>query len=142
MALFVQAQSGVPTVPQWLRPQFIGRVVTWLALPHSTKLRNIRNVLVDGVGVGIVMGVAIFLFVFLVRLGASSLMIGLLTAMPALTGMLLAMPVGRFLERQPDIIPWYSRARFWVFISYAQTGLVPLVFRENAIWVIILIWAI
>jgi hypothetical protein len=127
---------------RWLNPQYVGRVVTWLAQARSTKLQNIRNVLIDGLGVGIVMGVASFLSVFLVRLGASPFLVGLLTAMPALTGMVLAIPVGRFLERQPDIVPWYSRARFWVFTSYALTGLVPFVFSDNAALVIILIWAI
>lgn len=123
-------------------PQLATRVITWLANARATRLRNIRNVWVDGIGVGIVSGVASFLSVFLIRLGASSFMVGLLTAMPALAGMLLAIPVGRFLERQANIVPWYSRARFWVFSSYALTGLVPFIFRDQAPIVIILIWAV
>ena len=49
---------------------------------------------------GITAGVGSFLSVFMVRLGATDFQVGLLTAMPALTGMLLAMPAGEFLSRQ------------------------------------------
>lgn len=115
----------------------------WFAQPASLEQRNTRNVLVDGIGVGIVSGVATFLSVFLVRLGASSFLVGLLTSMPALTGILLALPVGRMLERQRNIVPWYSRARVWVLGSYAITGLVPFIFAaERAPILIIAIWAI
>lgn len=111
--------------------------------PGDMMQRNVRNVMVDGVGVGIVQGVAAFLSVFLVRLGASSLLVGLLTSMPALTGIVLALPVGRLLERQRNIVPWYSRARVWVLGSYALTGLVPfLVPLDQAPYLIIAIWAI
>ena len=97
----------------------------WLTRPANVQQRNVRNVLIDGVGVALVQGVATFLSVFLVRLGATPFMVGLLTSMPALTGMILAIPVGRLLERQRDILPWYSRVRVLVLGSYALTGLVP-----------------
>jgi hypothetical protein len=54
-----------------------------------------------------------------------SLLVGLLTSMPAFTGLLLAIPVGRMLERQTNIVPWYSRARIWVQATYAVTGILP-----------------
>ena len=75
------------------------------------------NVLIDAIGVGITAGVGSFLSVFLVRLGATDFQVGLLTAMPALTGMLLAMPAGEFLSRRTTSCPgspapasWYSSA--------------------------------
>lgn len=109
----------------------------------TLEQRNVRNVLIDGIGVGIVSGVATFLSVFLVRLGASSFLVGLLTAMPALTGIVLALPVGRLLERQRNIVPWYSRARVWVLGSYAITGLMPFLFPLSRVPIpIIIIWAI
>jgi len=115
----------------------------WFTRPANTQERNTRNVLIDGIGVGIVSGVATFLSVFLVRLGASPFLVGLLTSMPALTGIVLALPVGRMLERQRNIVPWYSRARVWVLGSYALTGLVPFIFPlEVAPIPIIVIWAI
>ena len=82
-----------------------------LRRPASPEQRNQRNVLIDAIGVGITAGVGSFLSVFMVRLGATDFQVGLLTAMPALTGMLLAMPVGEFLgadqlphgvDRRPD----------------------------------------
>ena len=121
----------------------IGRAVGRFAQPGSVAERNVRNVLIDGMGVGLVQGVATFLSVFLVRLGASPFLVGLLTSMPALTGMILAVPVGRMLERQRNIVPWYSRARVWVLSSYALTGLVPFFFPLGlAPIAIITIWAI
>jgi MFS family permease len=121
----------------------IRRSIGWFAQPGSVAERNVRNVLIDGMGVGLVQGVATFLAVFLVRLGASPFLVGLLTSMPALTGMILAVPVGRMLERQRNIVPWYSRARVWVLGSYALTGLVPFLFPlDLAPLAIITIWAI
>src|SRR5262245_13548323 len=93
------------------------RAFGWFTRPGSVTERNVRNVLIDGIGVGLVQGVATFLSVFLVRLGATPFLVGLLTSMPALTGMILALPVGRMLERQRNIVPWYSRARVWVLGS-------------------------
>ena len=76
-----------------------------LRRPASPEQRNQRNVLIDAIGVGITAGVGSFLSVFMVRLGATDFQVGLLTAMPALTGMLLAMPAGEFLSRQRHIVP-------------------------------------
>ena len=101
------------------------RLPGWFTHPATVEERNARDVLVDGVGVGIASGIGTFLSVFMVRLGASDFQVGLITAMPALTGMLFALPIGRFLERQRNIVPWYSRARFYVLSSYVLTGLVP-----------------
>jgi hypothetical protein len=121
----------------------VARAAGWFVRPGSVAERNVRNVLIDGMGVGLVQGVATFLSVFLVRLGASPFLVGLLTSMPALTGMILAVPVGRLLERQRNIVPWYSRARIWVLGSYALTGLVPFLFPLDLAPIpIIVIWAI
>jgi hypothetical protein len=105
--------------------------------------RNARNVMIDGMGVGLVTGVATFLSVFLIRLGASDFQVGLLTAMPAITGAILALPVGEFIQRRSNIILWYARSRLWVLSSYALTGLVPFIAGPDAtITLIIWIWAI
>lgn len=114
------------------------------ASPEEVQLiRNQRSVIVDGIGVGIVTGIATFLAVFLARLGASPLLVGLLTSMPAFTGLLLAIPVGRMLERQSNLVPWYSRARVWVQATYAITGVLPFVLPLDYVPIaIIIIWAI
>lgn len=110
--------------------------------PISLEQTNQRNVLIDGIGVGITAGVGSFLAVFLVRLGASNLLVGLLTAMPALTGMLLAIPVGEFLSRRRNIVPWFARSRFVVLSCYVLTGLAPFLFTSHQPEIIILIWAL
>jgi hypothetical protein len=110
--------------------------------PSTLYERNARNVMVDGMGVGLVTGVATFLSVFLIRLGATNLQVGLLTSMPAVTGALLAIPVGDFIQRRTNIILWYARSRLWVLSSYALTGLVPFVGGDRTIALIILIWAL
>ena len=111
--------------------------------PQNVSERNVRNVLVDGVGVGLVVGISQFLPVFLARLGASSVLIGLITSLPALTGALLAVPVSRFLERQRNIVPWYSGMRFWVLLSYVIFGLLPFLFPLSYIPVLVIgIWAL
>src|SRR5215210_1702861 len=91
-----------------------GVLATVRQRPESLYERNARNVMIDGIGVGLVTGVASFLSVFLIRLGASNLQVGLLTAMPAVTGALLAIPIGNFLQGRSNIILWYARARLWV----------------------------
>ncbi len=110
--------------------------------PVSQQEINHRNVVIDAIGVGITAGVGSFLSVFLVRLGASNFQVGLLTAMPALTGMLLSILIGEFLSRRPNIVPWFARSRFAVLICYVLTGLVPFfVPNQTAPTAIIIIWA-
>ncbi len=114
-----------------------------LRTPTNLYERNARYVMIDGIGVGIVSGVATFLSVFLTRLGASNVMVGLLTAMPAVTGALTSIPLGHFLGSRRNPVVWYARSRVLVLSSYALTGLVPFFFPdETAIWAIILIWAV
>jgi MFS family permease len=119
------------------------RSLKGLAHEDVVMIRNQRSVIIDGIGVGIVGGIATFLAVFLARLGASPLLVGLLTSMPAFTGLLLAIPVGRMLERQTDIVPWYSRARVWVQATYALTGLLPFFLPIGYVpTAVIVLWAI
>ena len=124
-------------LPNWLR---------WSAAPPGTtpkQRRNFINVQIDGIGIGLASASAPFLPVFLARLGASNFQVGLLTAMPAITGLLLAVIVGRFLQRQRQIVPWFSRARFMSVMAYALTGLVTLVLPDQyAVPAVLIIWAL
>lgn len=105
--------------------------------------RNFINVQIDAIGIGLASAAAPFLPVFLTRMGASNFQVGLLTSMPALTGLVMALFVGRFLQARPRIVPWFSSARLMVVSSYALTGLVTLLIpasqRVNAV---LLIWAV
>ena len=104
--------------------------------PHTDEeiqiqKRNFRNVQIDGVGVSISSVSAPFLPVFLTRLGASNFQVGLLTSMPGVTGLILALIVGRFLQTRRNIVPWYSLSRLLVILCYALTGILTLLIAEK-----------
>jgi MFS family permease len=111
-------------------------------LSEQTK-HNFRNVQVDAIGVGLANAASPFLPVFLTHLNATSFQVGLLSSMPAMTGILLAIPLGRFLQKQANIVKWFSLARLVVIASYAITGVVSfLVPEQYLVNSILLIWAI
>ncbi|HQJ02769.1 MAG TPA: hypothetical protein PK150_02635, partial [Anaerolineaceae bacterium] len=86
---------------------------------NTGERRNYIGVQLDAIGVGIASAAAPYLPVFLARLGATSTEVGLLTTMPALTGLILAIPMGRFLQRQKNIVRWYSMMRLSAILGYA-----------------------
>ncbi len=117
----------------------------WSAAPDDAtpvERKNFLNVQIDAIGVGIATAAAPFLPVFLTRLGATNLQVGLLTSMPAVTGLLLALLIGRFLQTRRQIVSWFSFARFLVLSSYALTGLVTLLVPEEyRVQAVLVIWA-
>lgn len=105
--------------------------------------KNYKYVQIDAIAIGLTSAAAPFLPVFLARLGATNLQIGLLTAMPGVTGLLLAVFIGRFLQGRRKIVPWFSASRLLVVSAYAATGLAPFIVPEEYLVVTILaIWAI
>lgn len=114
--------------------------------PNEEQLKiqrqNFRNVQIDGVGVSISNISAPFLPVFLTRLGATNFQVGLLTSMPGVTGLILAIFVGRFLQTRRNIVPWYSLSRLMVIFCYTMTGILTLVLAEKyVILATLAIWA-
>ena len=118
----------------------------WLTVPQSGSemdRRNFLNVQIDAVGVGLASAANPFLPVFLTRLGATTLQVGLLTTMPAVTGLLLSIPLGQFLQSRRNIVPWFSMARLTVLSGYALTGIITFFLPEEASTIGILgIWAL
>lgn len=111
---------------------------------HNLEIQqqNYRYVQIDAIGVSISNIAAPFLPVFLTRLGASNFQIGLLSSMPGMTGLVLALVVGRFLQTRHNIVPWYSLSRLMVILCYALTGILTLLVSENLVIVSTLaIWA-
>jgi MFS family permease len=111
--------------------------------PPDVVKSNFRNVQIDAIGVGLANAASPFLPVFLSHLDATTFQVGMLTAMPGFTGLLLAIPLGRFLQRQTNIIKWFSIARLLVIGCYALTGIISF-FIPQAILVnsILAIWAL
>src|SRR5215208_6670368 len=104
--------------------------------------RNFRYVQIDAVGVSISNVAAPFLPVFLTRLGASNFQVGLLSSMPGMTGLILSIVVGRFLQTRRNVVPWYGLSRLMVILCYALTGILTLLVAERFVILSTLaIWA-
>lgn len=118
----------------------------WSVAPPDiigAQRKNFRYVQVDAIAIGLTSAAAPFLPVFLARLGATNFQIGLLTALPGFTGLLLAVFIGRFLQNRRNIVPWFSASRLLVVSAYAATGLAPFIVPEEYLIVTILaIWAL
>ena len=118
----------------------------WSVAPpeiFGQQRKNFKYVQIDAIAIGLTSAAAPFLPVFLTRLGATNLQVGLLTAMPGVTGLVLAIFIGRFLQGKRNIIPWFSASRLLVVSSYAATGLAPFLVPEEYLVVTILaIWAL
>ena len=118
----------------------------WSVAPPDiigVQRKNFRYVQIDAIAIGLTSSAAPFLPVFLTRLGGTNLQIGLLTALPGITGLLLAVFIGRFLQQRRNIVPWFSASRLLVVSSYAATGIAPFVVpQEYLIQTILAIWAI
>jgi hypothetical protein len=121
-------------------------LIHWFTSPPSTDevaRKNFINVEIDAIGVGLASAAAPFLPVYLARLGATNFQVGLLTAMPAVTGLFLAIFFGRFLQRQKKIVPWFSVTRLGVVSCYAITGIISFfVPKDGLVNSILLIWAL
>ena len=109
---------------------------------REIQKRNFRYVQIDAIGVSISNVAAPFLPVFLTRLGASNFQVGLLTSMPGMTGLVLAIIVGRFLQTRRNIVPWYSVSRLLVISCFTMTGLFTfLLSKEYAVLATLAVWA-
>jgi hypothetical protein len=121
------------------------RIVSSMLPPSlsDAQRENFRNVQLDALGVGLAAGAAPFLSIFLVRLGASGLQVSMVTAMPAITGLLLAIAAGRHLQTRTNVVPWLSTSRLLALLAYTLVGCVPLVLHQDR-WVnaTLVIWAV
>lgn len=122
------------------------KLLRWSAAPPDVspvQRKNFINVQIDGIGIGLANAASPFLPVFLARVGASNFQVGMLTSMPALTGLFFAILVGRFLQTRRQVVPWFSAARLMVVSSYAATGLAAFfVPREHLVTTVLIIWAV
>ena len=120
--------------------------IHWSAAPADAtpvQRKNFLNVQIDAIGIGLVNAASPFLPVLLTRLGATNLQVGLLTSMPGITGLIMAVPIGQFLQRRRNIVPWFSITRLLVVSAYAATGLAPFIIPDQyLVPIILLIWAL
>ncbi len=106
-------------------------------------IHNARITRRDAIAMGVVAAATTYLPVLVARLGGSAFDIGLLTAVPAVAGFTLAIPIGQYLQRKARVVAWYSTARLVAHLSYASIALaVFLAPREAVVPLIVAIWAI
>ncbi len=102
---------------------------------NPVRKRNYRAIRLDSAAMGVVNAASIFMPVFIVRLGGSNLEVSLLTALPALAGFLLAIPIGTFLQARRNIVPWYAVSRGFAQLVYAATAIaVAIVAGRTSRW--------
>ncbi|MFN8594628.1 MAG: MFS transporter [Anaerolineae bacterium] len=93
--------------------------------PRSLLRRNFRALYLDIFGYGILAGSTLaFINVYVARLGASNIEMGLLSAGPALISLLIAIPIGRWLERRALIRTTYLSS-IWFRLGYVVMVLLP-----------------
>ncbi len=116
----------------------------WLRFNQlSTENRNIVYFTVDTALQGLMMGgIFSFLSVFVVRLGASNLLVSLLTSLPALVMAFSSIPAGRIVEQQRDMVRYTNRVRISHRVSFLLIALLPFVVDKGLVEIIVLIWAI
>ena len=116
----------------------------WSSAPeyaNPVRRHNYSAVQRESAAMGITNAAGIFFPVFLVRIGGSNLEVGLLTAIPAMTGFLLAIPIGTFLQSRRNIVPWYSVSRGIGQLVYAATAVAVAVLpKEYLVPAILLLW--
>ena len=123
---------SMPSMPRWASaPEYANPV----------RRHNYAAVQRESAAMGITNAAGIFFPVFLVRIGGTNLEVGLLTAIPALTGFLLAIPIGTFLQSRRNIVPWYSVSRGIGQMVYAFTAVaVVLLPKELLVPAVLLLW--
>ncbi len=109
----------------------------------TTRSRNYTAIQRESAAMGVVNAASVFLPVFLVRLGGTNLQVSLLTALPAITGFLLAIPIGSFLQARRNIVPWYAASRAVQFLVYGVTAIaVAIVPADRAVLTVLVLWAV
>ena len=98
----------------------------WRSDQLSLEDRNVLNFTIDTAIQGLMMGgISTYISVFVVRLGASSLTVSLLTSLPAILMALLSIPVGLWVGRQPDPIRLTNRGRILHRGAFLVIALLP-----------------
>lgn len=122
-------------------PNLVDRFFTYQG---ETRVNtNLKFALIEAIFLGIIFTADPYLSVFLVRMGANSFQVSLLSSMPAISGLLLVMFIGRYLQSQKNILPWYSTPRVFSTLAYLLTGLMPFVFSGQSLIVAVLaVWAL
>ena len=119
------------------------RRLTATLRPRTQEDGNILYLYVDIAFQGVVAGAgAAYLSVFAVRLGASTFLVGLLASVPALILTLLSLPAGRFVAKQPRLVPVIVRCGSAFNAAYLLVALASWLLPRYAPQAVVVIWAL
>lgn len=102
----------------------------WRSLALFWRVPAQRNVLYlygEVIFAGILAAAASFNTAFVLRLGGSSTLVGLLSSLPALLTIFLCLPSARILEQKPNSMPWIVTSLFLSRVSYLLLFAMPFV---------------
>ncbi len=109
---------------------------------REIEQHNERVLRTDSLAVGVTNAATPFLPVIVARLGGSSLDVGLITVMPAVGALLLAVPIGSFLEGRTDLVRWFSVSRLVAWLGYGLMAVLVAVTPSGiAVAAILAVWA-
>lgn len=110
--------------------------------PAQTEA-NIRYLVLEITLFGVVWGAVVsYLQVYVVRLGASSLLVGAITYGPALVGILWQIPAGRLITRSGGRMAWVIGSGFFYRLVFLLVALVPFAFPRTAAEITALVWVL
>lgn len=123
--------------------QYIRSAVRWLDVKQlSIEDRNILLFTIDTGLQGLMMGgIFSFISVFVVRLGASKLMVSLVTSLPAIVLMLFSIPAGQYVQRRTNLVRLTNQVRLVHRGSFLLIALLPFVTKRYLVELVILVWA-
>ncbi len=104
---------------------------------------NIRYLVWEITWFGVLWGALVaFLQVYIVRLGASSLLVGAITYGPALVGILWQMPAARLITRTGRRMAWVIGSGFAWRLTFLAIALIPFVFLRASAEITALVWVL
>jgi len=98
--------------------------------PDNTAERNIYFLYLEVVFAGFLAAAGSFNGAYVLRLGGSNALVGLMSSLPALVAILLYIPAARILERRTHYLPWVVGSLFLARLGYVAVALLPSVSRH------------
>ncbi len=99
--------------------------------PTQPTERNTYFLYTEVVLASVLSAVASFNGTYILRLGGSNTLVGLLSSIPALLAVFTYLPSARFLERQRNPMPWVVRSLFLSRLGYLILPVLPFVMGRH-----------
>jgi MFS family permease len=111
---------------------------------RSLEERNVRVLTIDTAIQGLIQaGIAAFVSVYLVRLGAPNAVVGFLTSAPALGAIFLSVPAASRLEGHPNLVRVVVIWRFLLRLCTLAIALIPFFLTGDVeMWAIVALWTL